>query len=302
MCRTSGWCAWAAEVVGLILAAAITFCSPAAAQDAAAAKKPPEPAPSTLDPHQPSRQKAPGEPVRLAVLTVAVHTPVFIQAYDRFRAEHGEGKLVLDLWVEQEWAESPRPLDFDRYDMILALRCSIPGLETAVPAAAAKGAWIVSDSDRKYRDCAVSLDELPDLAPYYRQRGVTNMVGFLEKVCERFQVPGVTRATPLSFPPKGSTIPTPTVCFPTRQATGHGTRPARASRPTRRRLASSSTTPCTSMRKPTTSRNWCGAWKRPAPIPCWDSGFSRSKVPTNPSPPSVSSLPAWTCWSRRAFA
>ena len=203
MCRTSGWCAWAAEVVGLLLAAAITFCSPAAAQDAAAAKTPPEPAPSTLDPHQPSRQKAPGEPVRLAVLTVAVHTPVFIQAYDRFRAEHGEGKLVLDLWVEQEWAESPRPLDFDRYDMILALRCSIPGLETAVPAAAAKGAWIVSDSDRKYRDCAVSIDELPDLAPYYRQRGVTNMVGFLEKVCERFQVPGVTARNATELPTEG---------------------------------------------------------------------------------------------------
>lgn len=161
------------------------------------------------------RTKKPGEPVRLAVLTVAVHTSVFSQAFDRFRSQYGADKLALDLWVEQEWAESPRPLDLDRYDMILALRCSIPGLDKAVPAAAAKGTWVVCDSTRnKYRDCSVQLDDLPEMASYYRKRGVANMVGLLEKVCEAFHVPGVQARKAVDLPTEGIYHPDADRVFP----------------------------------------------------------------------------------------
>ena len=151
----------------------------------------------------PTRTKAPGEPVRLAMLTVAVHTPVLVRAYDQFRQRHGEGKLELDLWIEQEWAESPRPLDFGSYDMVLALRCSIPGLDKALADAAAGGAWVVSQSSLEHREGAVLIDDLPDLAPYYRQRGVANMVGLYEKICERFGVPGVVAPPPANAADQG---------------------------------------------------------------------------------------------------
>ncbi|NLX99101.1 MAG: cobaltochelatase subunit CobN [Rhodopirellula sp.] len=159
--------------------------------------------PSLAVSQQPTRKIASGQPVKMAVLAEAVHTPVFVRAYDRFRKQHGTDKLVLDLWIEQEWAESPRALEFDKYDMILALRCSIPGLEKAVAAAADKGTWVVSHSDLKYRDIAVLVDDLPDIAPYYRQRGVSNMVGLLERVCEKFKVPGVKAAPPSPSPIEG---------------------------------------------------------------------------------------------------
>ena len=142
-------------------------------------------------PRRPKRVKAAGEPLRLAVLTVRSHTPILTHAYARFRQAHGRDKLSLEIWSQEDWAESPRPLEMASYDMILALRCSIPNLEEAVSAAAAGGTWVVSSSDTKYRDCAVWLDSLPDLAPYYRERGVSNMIGLLERACELFQVPGV---------------------------------------------------------------------------------------------------------------
>jgi len=146
-----------------------------------------EPAP----PLRPARKKAAGEPVRLAVAMTSVHTPIFVRAYDRFRAQHGTDKLVLDLWVDQEWLESPRPLEFGSYDMLLVLRCSIPGLDQAVEAAVAQGVWAVSDSSRQSLDKVLQIEDLPDLGPYYRKRGVENMIGLLEKICEAFGVAGV---------------------------------------------------------------------------------------------------------------
>ncbi len=154
-------------------------------------------------PLQPARKKKPGEPVRLAVVTVAVNTSVFVQAYDRFRKLHGPDKLVLDLWVEQDWVESPKPLEFAPYDMVLGLRCSIPGLDEALAAAAAKGVWVVSDTSRRRPTGAVSLNELADLAPYYRNRGLLNMVGFLERVCQVFGVSGVEARKAVQAPAEG---------------------------------------------------------------------------------------------------
>ncbi|MDD4270190.1 MAG: cobaltochelatase subunit CobN [Pirellulaceae bacterium] len=184
--------AWLARLLPI---AVLLMPHPGWSQDSAApAETPPEASPRAGGP---KRRRSPGKPVRLAVLTVAVHTPILVRAYDRFREQHGDGKLEVDLWVEQQWAESPRPLEFGQYDMILALRCSIPGLAAAVSAAAEQGAWVVSQSDMQYRDCAVLLDDLPDLAAYYRQRGADNMVGLYEKICERFEVPGVTARLPV---------------------------------------------------------------------------------------------------------
>lgn len=163
---------------------------------------------------RPTRLKAPGQPIKLAVLTVAVHTPIFIRAYDQFRSRYGPEKLEMDLWVEQDWAASPRPLDLDHYDMILALRCSIPDLEKAVSAAAAKGAWVVCDSRMKYRDEAVLIDDVPELAPYYRKRGVANMIGFLERVCELFGVAGVQARPAAVTPTEGLYHPDADRVFP----------------------------------------------------------------------------------------
>ncbi len=165
-------------------------------------------------PRRPNRKKAAGEPVRLAVLTVAVHTPIFVQAYERFCKLHGKEKLIVDLWIEQQWAESPRPLKFEDYDMIFALRCSIPGLEKAVAEAAHEGTWVVSHSSLKYGDCSVPIDRVPELAPYYRQRGVANMVGFFEKVCELFHVPGIQARQPVEVPIEGIYHPDAEKVFP----------------------------------------------------------------------------------------
>ncbi len=213
-------------MVGLMLAAGTIFSPSATAQDAprrkhgtekstaSASRQPGKKPDAKAAPRRPTRKKRPGEPVRLAVFTVAVHTPIFSQAYDRFRAQYGSDKLTLDLWVEQEWAESPRPLDLDRYDMILALRCSIPGLDKAVAAAAAKGVWVVSDSTRNYRDCATLIDDLPELAPYYRKRGAANMLGLMEKVCEAFGVPGIQVRKPVDLPVEGIFHPDADRVFP----------------------------------------------------------------------------------------
>ncbi len=138
------------------------------------------------------RTKAAGEPVRLAVAMTSVHTPILVRAYDRFRALHGTDKLVLDLWVEQEWLESPRPLDFTGCDMILVLRCSIPGLDKAVAAAVKQGVWAVADSSQAALEDVVLIDDLPNLGPYFRNRGVENMIGLLERVCEAYGVEGVS--------------------------------------------------------------------------------------------------------------
>jgi len=183
---------------------------------------PPVPAAEPVKPpasaEGPTRSKASGGPVRLAVLTVAVHTPILVRAYDRFRQQYGTDRLEVDLWVEQDWAESPRPLELGHYDMILALRCSIPGLEEAVSAAAKQGAWVVSQSNLQYRDCAVLLDDLPDLASYYRQRGATNMVGLYEKICEHFEVPGVTARSPVPAADEGIYHPDSSDVFPDAQS------------------------------------------------------------------------------------
>ncbi|NOX56196.1 MAG: cobaltochelatase subunit CobN [Planctomycetes bacterium] len=181
------WLAGALFVLGAMIAAGTGLARPGWA-----AERPTISSGRAEPPKRPERKIRPGQPVRLAVLTVAVHTPIFVRAYELFQREYGEGKLVLDLWIEQDWMASPRPLRFEDYDMILALRCSIPGLEQAVAAAARRGVWVVTTSTLKYRDSAVLIDEVPELAPYYRLRGVSNMVGLFEKVCELFQVPGIT--------------------------------------------------------------------------------------------------------------
>ena len=137
------------------------------------------------------KPKHPGQPLRMAVTTVAVHTPVFVQAYDRFIQQYGSDKLQLDLWVEQEWAENPRPLKFEDYDLVLALRCTIPDLEQALAKAAQQGTWIISDSSLRNDKSATLIDDLPQLGPYYRQRGVSNMQGLLEQVCAIFSIPEI---------------------------------------------------------------------------------------------------------------
>lgn len=137
------------------------------------------------------KPRHPGKPLRMAVTTVAVHTPIFVQAYDRFIQQYGSDKLELDLWVEQEWAENPRPLKFDDYDLVLALRCSIPDLEQALATAAQAGTWIISDSSLRNKKSATLIDDLPQLGPYYRQRGVSNMQGLLERVCAIYSIPDI---------------------------------------------------------------------------------------------------------------
>ena len=141
--------------------------------------------------HPTVRKNAQG-PVRIAVATVAVQTSVFVQAYDRFLTQYGKDKLQLDLLVEQEWAESPRVLDFQQYDVVLALRCSIPGLETALAESAKSGTWVIADSSIRHAKYAQLIDDLPSLQPYYRHRGVSNMVGLFEQICKLYDVPGVT--------------------------------------------------------------------------------------------------------------
>ncbi len=215
MCRTSGSYRCVGTVARMIAAAALMLPSMGMSQEVTTSgEKGSETVLSASGPRRPTRKKAPGEPVKLAVLTVAVHTPIFVHAYDRFCKLHGSEKLVLDLWVEQEWAGSPRPLEFERYDMILALRCSIPKLDEAVAAAADKGTWVVSHSNLKYRDCAVLIDDLPDLAPYYRERGVSNMIGLFERVCELFHVPSVEARQPAQAPIEGIYHPDADRVFP----------------------------------------------------------------------------------------
>lgn len=148
------------------------------------------------------RQREDG-PVRLAIATVAVHTPVFVQAYDRFLTQHGADKLQLELIVEQEWAENPSPLDFQSFDCVLALRCSIPGLEAALAKAAEQGTWVVSDSSIRHADYAAVIDTLPALAPYYRQRGVSNVVGLFEQICQLYDVPDVSPRPAEELPTQG---------------------------------------------------------------------------------------------------
>lgn len=162
-----------------------------------------EPDASAEPPKAPPRQMQPGEAIRLAVTLPAVNTPIFVRAYDRFREKYGPDVLKLDLWVEQEWADDPRPLAFGDYGMVLALRCNIPGLEEALAEAAAGGTWVVSDSNAKHAAYAVVIDELPELAPYYRQRGVANAVGLLERIAETFGTEGVTARPVEDVPTEG---------------------------------------------------------------------------------------------------
>jgi cobaltochelatase CobN len=61
----------------------------------------------------------------------------------------------------------------------------------------------VALSSRKFGDRAVLLDDVPHLAPYYRNGGVSNMVGFFEKVCEEFGVPQVASRTAEKPPVEG---------------------------------------------------------------------------------------------------
>jgi cobaltochelatase CobN len=212
MSRISGSQSLTAVAIGLL--AIVILTAPHAMADSVRQKTPSPQAEAASGPRLPPRKKALGEPIRLAVLTTAVHTPILVRAYDQFRAQHGTERLTLDLWVEQEWTDAPRPLDFKSYDMVLALRCSIPGLEKALATAAAEGVWVVSDSNAKHREYAAAIDEAPDLAPYYRKRGVANMVGLLEKVCSLFGVPDVQPRAPAEPPTEGIYHPDADRVFP----------------------------------------------------------------------------------------
>ncbi|MEN6493273.1 MAG: cobaltochelatase subunit CobN, partial [Thermoguttaceae bacterium] len=214
MSRTEGPQGFAAVVMGLVAVAILVFPDTMAHADSARKKAPSRKVESSQGLRLPTRKKATGEPVRLAVLTTAVHTPILVRAYDQFRAQHGANKLTMDLWVEQEWTDAPRPLEFQGYDMVLALRCSIPGLEKALAAAAAEGVWVVSDSNAKHREYAVAIDEVSELAPYYRKRGVANMVGLLEKVCGLFGVSDVHVRAPTEPPTEGIYHPDAGRVFP----------------------------------------------------------------------------------------
>ncbi len=161
-----------------------------------------------------SQRKTRDGPVRLAVLTVRTNTPIIVEAYARFCEAHGKDKLVLDLWVQEDWAEQPSPLNFTPYDMIFALRCSIPGHEKAVAEAEAKGTWVVAQSTMKYGDSATALDDVAELGPYYRSRGLGNMIGFLEKVCELYKVPGVVARPVKMMPTAGIYHPDADRIFP----------------------------------------------------------------------------------------
>ncbi|MGA7501602.1 MAG: cobaltochelatase subunit CobN [Isosphaeraceae bacterium] len=163
---------------------------------------------------KPSERKSRDAPVRLAVLTVRTNTPVIVEAYARFCEAHGKDKLAIDLWVQEDWAEQPRPLDFTTYDMIFALRCSIPGHEKAVAEAEKKGTWVVAQTTTKYGDAATALDDVAELGPYYRSRGLGNMIGFLEKVCELYKVPGVVARAMKEMPTAGIYHPDANRVFP----------------------------------------------------------------------------------------
>lgn len=183
--------------IALALSALAAIVAPAPAQDR------PAEAPAASAPKKPGPLKAAGGPLRLALLTVRTNTPIAVEAYARFCEAHGKDKLALDLWVQEDWAEDPRPLDFQPYDMILALRCSIPGHEKAVADAAKGGTWVVATSTTKYGDAAITIDDATDLAPYYRLRGTSNMVGLLEKACELYGVPGIKAPAPKEMPTAG---------------------------------------------------------------------------------------------------
>ena len=174
-----------------------------------AAKADVEAAPAT----KPAIRRNDGNPVKLAILTVRTNTPVLVQAYVEFRKKHKDDTLVLDLWIQEDWIENPRPLDLSAYDMVFALRCQLPKLDEAIAAAAKRGTWVVSQTADRFPGVA-SLDDLPDLAPYYRQRGVSNMIGFYEKVCERFEVPGITARPAKEMPTEGIFHPDADRIFP----------------------------------------------------------------------------------------
>ena len=246
MCRTSSLHGWVSRLAGMVIVTAMILPSSLAAQGVPPGKEQAKsPSPKSAA-HHPTRTKGPGEPIRLAVLTVAVNTPVFVQAYDRFRSLHGSDKLVLDLWVEQEWAESPRPLELERYDMILALRCSIPGLEKAVATAAAKGgmgrqrlpAASTAIAPNRSTPCRISLPTTANAA-----------CRTWSDCWKRFARPFECRASrperSRSCPPRESTIQTLTAYSPTGQVIGNGMPRVPAISPRRRKSAFSSTTRCT---------------------------------------------------------
>jgi cobaltochelatase CobN len=166
----------------------------------------------------PAKRKDANGPVRMAILTVRTNTSTYVEAYARFCEQYGKDKLALDLWVQEDWLEAPRPLELVPYDLILALRCSIPGLDEAVAKAAASGSRVVAVSPQRTGGAVASIDEAADLAPYYRSGGTTNTVGLLERVCQNYGAPGVTARAVVSRPQTGLYHPDADQVFPDAKA------------------------------------------------------------------------------------